>query len=330
VLFASDMLDLPVFVAVSMPALGRVPTVVYFHENQLTYPLPPGVERDLSYGFKNLIGAVVADTVLFNSEFHRQDFLQAVSELLDAMPDEIPHGVVEEIEMRSRVLPVGCDLGRLDQHRALGERDRAAKRWGDPTQGPLVLWNQRWEYDKAPGDFFASLYALKAAGISFRLAMAGPNRGTPTAEFARAKEELADRIVQWGNVSDPADYASLLWVADVVVSTAIHEFFGVAVVEAMYCGCRPVLPWRLSYPELIPEEAHDEVLYREGELTAALAQALESPQAWSADWQRTWVARYDWSSLRNRYDEEIRRCWEIAARSGLAGKRGQGDERTLA
>ena len=48
------------------------------------------------------------------------------------------------------------------------------------------------------------------------------------------------------------EYAALLWAADLVVSTAIHEFFGVAVVEAIYCGCRPVLPWRLSYPELIP------------------------------------------------------------------------------
>ena len=37
--------------------LGRVPTILYFHENQLTYPLPPGVERDLSYGFKNLASA---------------------------------------------------------------------------------------------------------------------------------------------------------------------------------------------------------------------------------------------------------------------------------
>ena len=92
------------------------------------------------------------------------------------------------------------------------------------------------------------------------------------------------------------------------MSTAIHEFFGVAVVEAVYCGCRPVLPRRLSYPEIIPREAHDEVLYDPGELVAALARALAEPHAWSEDWQRTWVGRFDWGALRERHDQEIARC----------------------
>lgn len=145
--------------------------------------------------------------------------------------------------------------------------------------------------------------------------MAGPNQGTPTAEFLQARTRLADDIVQWGKVASPSDYASLLWASDVVVSTALHEFFGIAVVEAVYCGCRPVLPHRLSYPELIPREAHEEVLYGEGGLVAALARALAQPRAWSEDWQRTWVSRFDWAGLRARYDEEIRRCWENATRA---------------
>jgi glycosyltransferase involved in cell wall biosynthesis len=314
VFLASDMLDLPVFLAAVAPALGRIPTLLYFHENQLTYPLPPGVERDLGYGFKNLAGALVADSVLFNSEFHRSEFLAAVADLLAAMPDEVPSWAVGEIEARAGVLPVGCDLRRFDGHQVAALADLADGRWGDPAAGPLLLWNQRWEYDKAPDALFRALYELRAAGTPFRLAMAGPNQGTPTAAFLRAREELADRIVQWGRVAGDADYASLLWAADVVVSTAIHEFFGIAVIEAMYCGCRPVLPRRLSYPELVPPEMHAEVLYDEGELVSALGRALAQPRAWSEDWQRAWVARFDWGSLRTRYDEHIRQCWESATR----------------
>jgi glycosyltransferase involved in cell wall biosynthesis len=308
VLFASDMLDLPTFLSLVDARVASGPTLLYFHENQLTYPLPPGVERDLTYGMRNIVSALTATRVLFNSSFHRREFLDAVGGLLAAMPDEVPPGVVDELERKAAVLPVGCDLRRFDIHREKALREAAEGRWGDPAHGPLLVWNQRWEYDKAPDRLFEALAVLKHKGLPFRLAMAGPNQGTPTRAFLRAKDELADHIVHWGRVPGDADYAALLWAADVVASTAIHEFFGVAVVEAVYCGCRPVLPWRLSYPELIPAAAHEDVLYREGGLVPALARALAEPRTWSEDWQRTWVARFDWASLGERYDEEIRRC----------------------
>ncbi len=305
VLFVSDMLDLPVLLSLVEPSVRRAPVAVYFHENQLTYPLPPGVERDLGYGMKNLTSALAADAVFFNSRYHRAEFLHGVRDLLAAVPDEVPIWAFDDAARKARVLAVGCDLQRLDAFRKAGMQAAINGHWGDAEDGPLIVWNQRWEYDKAPNDLFTALHELKARGVGFRLAMAGPNQGTPTAEFLRAHEELGDRIVQWGKLESFHEYASLLWAADVVASTAIHECFGVAVAEAIYCGCRPVLPWRLSYPELIPEEVHQEVLYGEGQLVQALATALEAGRAWSVDWQRTWVARYDWSNMARLYDAEL-------------------------
>ncbi len=270
VLFVSDMLDLPVLLSLVEPSVRRAPVAVYFHENQLTYPLPPGVERDLGYGMKNLTSTLAADAVFFNSQYHRAEFLQGVRDLLATVPDEVPTWAVDDVARKARVLAVGCDLRRLDAFRKAGMQAAINGHWGDAEDGPLIVWNQRWEYDKAPNDLFTALHELKARGVGFRLAMAGPNQGTPTAEFLRAHEELGDRIVQWGKLDSFQEYASLLWAADVVASTAIHEFFGVAVVEAIYCGCRPVLPWRLSYPELIPEEVHQEVLYGEGRVGAGV------------------------------------------------------------
>jgi glycosyltransferase involved in cell wall biosynthesis len=45
-------------------------------------------------------------------------------------------------------------------------------------------------------------------------------------------------------------------------SAAIQENFGISVIEAMLMGCVPLLPDRLSYPEILPEEFHEHFLYK--------------------------------------------------------------------
>jgi glycosyltransferase involved in cell wall biosynthesis len=210
------------------------------------------------------------------------------------------------VARRAHVLPLGVDLARFDPYRPRS----AVRQWGDPAMGPLVLWNQRWEYDKDPAAFFSALYALQEQQVPFRVAVAGANQGLPTRVFVEARKRLEGRLVQWGRLGSFADYATLLWEADIVVSTALHEFFGTAVVEAVYCGCRPILPHRLSYPELMPEEIHHEVLYDEGRLVPLLLRALTEGRPWSGEWQRTWVSPYDWGQMAGRYDEMLWSCWE--------------------
>jgi glycosyltransferase involved in cell wall biosynthesis len=296
------MLHLAAFLGLTRARFGHVPVALYCHENQLTYPCPPEEKRDLTYGMMNWLSMLAADCVLFNSAYHLGDWFDEIPRLLKHFPDHRHVHRVPEVRAKSEVLPVGCDLARLD--RAMHSRDRAS--------GPLVLWNQRWEYDKDPATFFRALDVLAEEGVSFRVALAGSNVRQMPDEFEAARERLGGRVVHYGR-ADANTYVRLLWEADIVVSTAIHEFFGVAIVEAMYCGCYPVLPRRLAYPEVLPTEYHAECLYDGfdglvGRLRWTLADVDQARQR-SAGLHEA-MARYDWGAIVHRYDETMERVRE--------------------
>ena len=235
-ILASDMLNLPVFTSLAGGSLQTVPVALYFHENQLTYPLQPGEKRDLHYGFINFASALRAEALFFNSAFHMEAFFDELPRLLKHFPDYNELQSVEHLRARSRVLPLGLDLARLDPS------GKGAGVVGGPERRPLLLWNHRWEYDKDPETFFRAVDALAEEGLDFGLILLGESFRNQPAEFLEARQRHPERIVHFGYAEEAETYRRLLWKADIVVSTAIHEFFGTAVVVACYCGCFPVLP----------------------------------------------------------------------------------------
>lgn len=302
-LVVTDMVNLPYFLALTRPRFGDTPIAAYFHETQLAYPLAPGASQDLTYGFMNFMTGLCADWVFFNSTFHRERFFEELPRLLKHFPDYNHLETVPRLRAKSSVLHVGCDLGRLDAAR----RDALPR-----TRPPLILWNQRWEYDKQPEVFFKALSILAEEGVSFRLALAGENFRQKPEEFLQAKEAFADRLVRYGH-ADADEYARLLWQADVVISTAIHEFFGIAIVEAVYCGAWPLLPRRLVYPELIPPPLHDVHLYEDfDDLVQRLREILLNPRP-PSPLLREAVSRYDWARMAPEYDRALTAVYEARA-----------------
>lgn len=292
-LVASDMVHLPALLGFAREVLVGVPVVVYFHENQMTYPVPEGVAADETYAMTNWLSMAVADRVVFNSEYHRADVLAALPRVLRRLPDHRHTSALPSVEARMSVLPVGIDAARFAGPRSSG----------DDRRPPVVLWNHRWEYDKDPASFFGALRSVAAAGVDFGLIVAGERYQTEPAEFERARAELADRIVWFGTASDE-EYPDLLRRADVVVSTARHEFFGVAVVEAITAGALPLLPRRLSYPELVPEPT-DIYLYADTPgIVDRLIWALtdHAGRRAAAAVARKHVEQFAWPHVAPRYD----------------------------
>jgi len=295
VVLATDMVNLPALIALARPWLNDVPIHLYMHENQLTYPPPPGEKRDLTYGMINTLSMLAAQQVHFNSQHHLEEFFDELPRLLKHFPDYNHLEIVDWLRERSNVLPVGLDLTALDDA---------------PPQtktGPLrILWNQRWEYDKNPGVFFRALYAMADDGLEFQLIVAGENFRQQPIEFAQARERLAGRILHFGYADSRAEYARLLRQSDIVISTALHEFFGISVLEAIYAGAYPLLPARLSYPELLPAELHASHLYvNEDDLKTKLRWALTHPAAVRAT-NLAWVAeKYRWEQIAPQYDAQL-------------------------
>ena len=291
VVLASSMMDVAGFLGAARATVGTAPIAVYFHESQFTYPLSPLDRPDLTYPMSNWSSAAVADLVLFNSEFHRATFFAEADRFLRQFPDRPHAALLGDVEKRSEVLPVGIDVSRFSSLRA-------------PDEAPLLVWNQRWEHDKGPDELVALLEALIDAGVHFSAAVVGERFVSAPPAFDELPDLLGDRLVALGFLPD-AEYADLLSRADVVVSTAHQEFFGVAVVEAIAAGAFPVLPNRLVYPERIPEHLHSRCLYdNPAELFEMVEWALTDRDAAStiAGELSTQMAQFDWSVVAPRYD----------------------------
>ena len=164
-----------------------------------------------------------------------------------------------------------------------------------------MVWPHRWEHDKGPEGFFNALYELDAEGADFSLIVLGEAFERRPNVFEKAKKRLGRRIIHFGYAKERAEYARLLRLGTVAVSTSLHEFFGISVLEAVRAGARPLLPRRLSYPELFP----DRFLYEDNVFLDKLRMAIEKPGKLSQKEIVLLTEPHSWQSLRQRYIDWI-------------------------
>jgi glycosyltransferase involved in cell wall biosynthesis len=302
-LFCSDMLNLAEFKGLTAESIRRLPTVAYFHENHLTYPVRVESERDYQFAFTNCTTALSADAVWFNSAYHRDAFLEGLEAFLRRMPDHQPLHAIPRIRAVSSVHPPG-----ISAHPPRGPR----------PAGPLrILWAARWEHDKNPEAFFAAIERLEKRGADFRLSVIGEQFRDVPPVFAAARKQFAHRIDDWGYLQSREDFIAAITNVDVIVSTARHEFFGIAVAEIVAAGAYPLLPQRLAYPELLdlPADPSMQSYFYPGDghtLTDALEDLAQRVAAGESPYQaaepaRQKIARFTWEHLVPPMDEAIER-----------------------
>jgi len=284
--FCSSFVDVATLRGCGPAWLRQVPVVTYFHENQFAYPVQVEDERDYHFAVTNVTTALASDLALFNSQYNLETFLDGARKLLRKAPDMDLAPTLDRLAARCRVLPPGIDFAAIDQ----------AVPWPRPPAAPpVILWNHRWEHDKGPELFFAALDELAARSVDFEVVVLGRGFARRPAVFDTVAERLGRRLLHCGWVTRQ-EYGRWLRRCDVVVSTARHEFYGMAVLEAVRAGCRPVLPDGLSYRELFPAEYR----YPEGGLVDALVAALERGRL-DQDTAATLTTPHAWDTLQHRF-----------------------------
>ncbi|MBT3801665.1 MAG: DUF3524 domain-containing protein [Bacteroidetes bacterium] len=299
IIIASDMLDVSLFISLIRHKIGKIPVITYFHENQLTYPWSSadsdvGNGRDAHYGFINYTSALISDGILFNSHFHLNSFPSALEPFLQSFPDYQNSMAVSNIRNKSKVIYPGIDTELFDQFQLTAK----------PSDPPLIIWNHRWEYDKNPEEFFKALKIIKENRIPFKLAVLGEKYYNSPKIFGDIQSEFRDQIIHFGFAENIEDYAKILQSGSILPVTSIQDFFGISIIEAIYCGLQPLLPVRLSYPELIPKEYHEILFYADfDDLVIKLETALKRYDHSIENNCRSIGSNYSWSVIGKKLDE---------------------------
>ena len=306
-IICSDFLNLPVFKAICKNQIIDIPIIMYFHENQLSYPWSPhdsdiSLNRDLHYHFINYTSSLVSDFNLFNSKYHLDSYLDSLKKYLKKMPDYNNFKTIDVISNKSDILYIGCDLKKFINYKNKKKNDC-----------PLILWNHRWEFDKNPELFFKTLFKLKSKNIKFEVAVLGEKFKEYPKVFDEAKKILGKNIIHFGFCKSFDEYSKWLCKADILPVTSKQDFFGISIVEAVSVGLYPMLPERLSYPEIFDQKNNPEIFYQSDvELYNKLYSYLNSYKKLrkSTSKYEKLIDRFDWSNMVKVYDKTFEKYYK--------------------
>ena len=236
-IFTTSLVDASALRSLLPSKYRSTPFVLYMHENQAAYPTHD--KRDMTFALINLNSVLCADKVLWNSKWNLDSFVNGIHQLL-AHTSHTLHNIENQIRQKSTIAWIPVELPPENiQYNSINDNFTR------------VVWPHRWEHDKGPEGLleiarkYTKQYKIKwiLLGEQFHK--------TPHA-LQTFLNEFKDNIEHAGFVKSKYEYWQWLLKSDWVLSTAEHEFFGIAVVEALLAGCKPWLPDRLSYQEIIP------------------------------------------------------------------------------
>ena len=214
-LFTSSVLSLSELLGLR-PDLIKLHKIVYFHENQLCYPVQNAKERDFQFGYNQITSSLCADLVLFNSIYNMESFLDNITKYLTLQPDQRPDSerIMTEIRNKSKVCYFPLQLNNIQ----INPPEKI--NIGDNPLPLHIVWPHRWEHDKDPEMLCRVMMKLYEEGHKFHLSVLGEVFSEIPDVMHKMKKMLGEKIKAFGYLPSREDYQAVLSEADVVVSTA--------------------------------------------------------------------------------------------------------------
>ena len=147
------------------------------------------------------------------------------------------------------VMPVGLDLSLLHQDYELADKIALKGKYGFDATDRVLLFIGRLIDEKQPVRMLDILNQIRQQDKNYKLLMVGTGPLRAVVNEKIREYGLVDAVDKIPN----SDIWELYRFADCFVNLNQQEIFGMAILEAMYYGCK-VVAWRAPGPKLIIED----------------------------------------------------------------------------
>ncbi|XP_016052014.1 PREDICTED: glycosyltransferase-like domain-containing protein 1 isoform X3 [Miniopterus natalensis] len=295
ILFASSVLNLTELAALR-PDLGKLKKILYFHENQLVYPVKKCQERDFQYGYNQILSCLVADVVIFNSVFNMESFLTSIGKFMKLIPDHRPKDLESIIRPKCQVIyfPIRFpDVSRFMPRHKTTHLQKMLSLTGHGGAAPSLDLPPQQEQGSSEN----LLCNVESGSGPCDVAQQG-NLGSSRMQESCSKTCISSDTSSFRHGENKQNLHDILSGAADEEQRPLHIVWPHRWLEAVYCGCYPLCPKDLVYPEIFPAE----YLYSTPEqLSKRLQNFCKRPDIIRKHLYKGEMAPFSWAALRGKF-----------------------------